>query len=435
MESNRKTAYYALMAVETKKSYSNIALNHHIKRGNPDSPSFVRELVYGVLENKYLLDYIIDYFVPTGAAKLKNQDLTILRMGIYQIGYMDSVPEYAAVNEAVDMAKRFAKGRSAFINGVLRTYIREKFKVNLPDRSEDEVRYLSIKYSYEPWIIELWMDQYETPFVEELLQAGNETPELVIRLNWLKIMKKDLIALLEGQGFKVREGKLSPNALYVDGPNILGTQEYKLGMFSVQDESSQLATVMLDPQHGDFIMDVCAAPGGKTLAIAERMNNTGTILASDVYTRKVRIIEDEAKRLGLTNIRTRTWDATKVDSDLVGKADRVIVDAPCSGLGVIRRKPEIKYKKRSSEIDNLPRKQAEILSSSSKYVKMGGILMYCTCTINPEENQKIVSDFLRKNSDFEKQEMIQLLPNVDGTNGFFICKMIKKDNMVGQREF
>lgn len=435
MGSNRKTAYFALMAVETKKSYSNIALNHHIKRGNPESPGFVRELVYGVLENKYLLDYIIDYFVPSGAAKLKNQDLTILRMGIYQIGYMDSVPEYAAVNESVDMAKKFARGRSAFINGVLRTYIREKFKVNLPDRGEDEVRYLSIKYSYEPWIIELWMEHFETEFVEALLQAGNETPEMVIRLNWLKIMKKDLVAQLEGQGFKVREGKLSSNALHVEGPNILETQEYKLGMFSVQDESSQLATVMLDPQHGDFIMDVCAAPGGKTLAIAERMNNTGTVLASDVYTRKVGIIDKECKRLGLTNVRTRTWDATKVDSDLIGKADRVIVDAPCTGLGVIRRKPEIKYIKRSTDIDQLPRKQAEILAASSKYVKIGGILMYCTCTINPEENQKVVLDFLRKHKDFEKQEMVELFPNVDGTNGFFICKMIKRDNMVGQKEF
>lgn len=435
MGTDRNTAYFALMAVETKKSYSNIALNHHIKRGNPDNPGFVRELVYGVLENKYLLDYIIDYFVPSGAARLKHQDLTILRMGIYQIGYMDSVPEYAAVNESVDLAKKYAKGRAAFINGVLRTYIREKYKVNLPDRGEDEVKYLSIKYSYEPWIIELWMEQYETDFVEELLQAGNKTPALVIRLNWLKIMKKDLMAQLEEKGFKVWEGKLAPNAIYVEGPNLLDTPEYKHGMFSVQDESSQLATVMLDPQHGEFIMDVCAAPGGKTLAIAERMNNTGTVLASDIYTRKVRIIDQEAKRLGVTNVKTRTWDATKVDSDYIGKVDRVLVDAPCSGLGVIRRKPEIKYKKINTEIDQLPRKQAEILSASSRYVKSGGTLVYCTCTINPEENQKIVSDFLRKNKDFEKQDMLQLLPNVDGTDGFFICKMVRKENMVGQREF
>lgn len=435
MGSNRKTAYFALMAVESKKSYSNIALNHHIKRGNPDNPGFVRELVYGVLENKYLLDYIINFFVTSGSAKLKPQDLTILRMGIYQIGYMNSVPEYAAVSESVDLAKKFAKGRTSFINGVLRTYIREKYKVNLPDRAEDEVKYLSVKYSYEPWIIELWMEQFETSFVEELLQAGNETPEVVIRLNWLKIMKKDLIAQLEAQEFKVREGKLSPNALYVEGHNLLDTQEYKLGMFSVQDESSQLATVMLDSKHGDLVMDVCAAPGGKTLAIAERMNNTGTVIASDVYTRKVRIIDKEAKRLGLNNIITGTWDATKVDSDYIGKADKVIVDAPCSGLGVIRRKPEIKYKPISSEIDQLPRKQAAILAASSRYVKMGGTLMYCTCTINPNENQKIVSDFLRKNKDFEKKEMLQLLPNVDGTDGFFICKMVKRDNMVGQREY
>lgn len=435
MDINRKTAYLTLMDVENKRSYSNIALNHQIQRNRPDNPAFVRELVYGVLKNKMLLDYVVDHLVPTGSSKLKMQGLNILRMGLYQLSNMGSVPEYAAVNETVNLAKKFCKGRDGFINGVLRTYIRNKYSISLPDRAEDEVKYLSIKYSYEPWIIELWLKEYDVEFVEELLKAGNETPQTVIRLNWQKVMKKDLIKSLMEKGFEVEEGKLSPNALYVKGLNLLNTQMYRMGMFSVQDESSQLATIMLDPKHGDFVMDVCAAPGGKTLAIAERMNNTGTVLASDVYTRKVALIEKEVKRLGLSNVKTRTYDATKTDTALIGKADKVIVDAPCTGLGVVRRKPEIKYKKWSWEMDSLPRKQLAILSSSSKYVKMGGTLLYCTCTINVDENEKVVTDFLRKNKDFVSKEVVKLYPHIDGTDGFFICKMTRTDDVIGRTEY
>lgn len=423
MDINRKTAYSTLMDVETKKSFSNLALNHHMILSKPDSPGFVRELVYGVLENKMLLDYYIDQLVKTGAASLKASDRTILRMGIYQLGYMDSVPEYAAVNESVVMAKRFCHGRSGFINGVLRGYLKKRDELQLPDRAEDEIRYLSIKYSYEPWIVELWVDEYGVEFTEELLAAGNETPPNTIRLNWLKAKKEDLVEGLEARGFEVQQGEHSPNALYVKGSGLLETEFYKHGLFSVQDESSMMVAEKLNPKHGETIMDVCAAPGGKTMAIAERMNNTGRIISSDVYRRKLDLIDREANRLGIRNVETRPWDATRVDSSMVGKADRVLVDAPCSGLGVVRRKPEIKYKEKSAEMDLLPRKQLAILSASAQYVKVGGTLVYSTCTVNPYENQRVVEDFVRKNSRFVIKEMVQLLPNKDGTDGFFICVM------------
>lgn len=423
MDINRKTAYSTLMDVETKKSFSNLALNHHVILSKPDSPGFVRELVYGVLENKMLLDYYIDQLVKTGAASLKASDRTILRMGIYQLGYMDSVPEYAAVNESVVMAKRFCHGRSGFINGVLRNYLKKRDELQLPDRDEDVIRYLSIKYSYEPWIVELWADEYGVEFTEELLAAGNETPPNTIRLNWLKAVKQDLINGLMERGFEVEQGAHSPNALYVKGSGLLETEFYKHGLFSVQDESSMMVAEKLDPKHGETIMDVCAAPGGKTMAIAERMNNTGRIISSDIYRRKLDLIDREAHRLGIKNVETRPWDATRVDSSMVGKADRVLVDAPCSGLGVVRRKPEIKYKEKSAEMDLLPRKQLAILSASAQYVKVGGTLVYSTCTVNPYENERVVEDFVRKNGRFVIKEMVQLLPNKDGTDGFFICVM------------
>lgn len=430
MDKNRRTAYYTLLDVESRHSYSNIALNHHIISGKPDSPAFVRELVYGVLENKIYLDYILGQYVKTPVAKMKTSDLIVLRMGIYQLKFLDGVPEYAAVNESVDMAKRFCKGKEGFINGVLRSFIRAGKEVELPDKSQDLVNHLSVKYSYEPWIVELWLEQYAPEFVEELLAAGNVTPDLVIRVNTIKTPREDLKKRIIAKGFEASDGYLSAQALHVKGTGLLGGRLYESGMFSVQDESSILAVNILDPQPDELVMDVCAAPGGKTLAIAEKMRNRGQVTGWDIYRRKLSIIDKEAERLGITIISTKTWDATRVDSSMIDKADRVLVDAPCSGLGVIRRKPEIKYKKQNTEIDELPRKQLAILSASSKYVKPGGVLVYSTCTISPYENQKVIKDFLKRNPYFSKEEEMQLLPNINNTDGFFICKMRKENRLI-----
>lgn len=430
MDINRKAAFLTLVDVETKKSYSNLALNHQIVVTKPNHEGFVRELVYGVLEHKLTLDYYIDLLASNGVGSLKTNELTILRMGIYQIGYMNSVPEYAAVNESVLLAKRYCRGKDGLINGILRAYLGKRMQLKLPDRIEDEVRYLSVKYSYAPWIVELWLKHYSSDFVEQLLAAGNETPPMTVRLNWLRIMKKDLISKLEESGFEVTEGDICSNALHVRGSRLLETEAYRMGLFTPQDESSMLVAEKLDPQHGDVVMDMCAAPGGKTMAIAERMNNTGKIIASDIYRRKLDLIDREAKRLGVTNVETRSWDATREESSMFQKADRVLVDAPCTGLGVVRRKPEIKYKEHTDEMDLLPKKQLAILTASSSYVKPGGTLVYSTCTINPNENEKVTDAFVKRNPSFKKIERTLLLPNVNGTDGFFICVMKKDDSLL-----
>ena len=430
MDINRKTSYLALLDVESKKAYSNLAINHQVIINKPNAQGFVRELVYGVLENKLTLDYYLDQLVKDGVKSLKASELTILRMGVYQLGYMTSVPEYAAVNESVLLAKKYCRSKAGLVNGVLREYLKKKLQLRLPDRNEDEIRYLSVKYSYAPWIIELWLEHYDADFVEALLEAGNVTPPMTVRFNWLKVMKKDLIKNLEARGYQVEEGDMCQNALHVKGGSLLDTEFYKMGMFTPQDESSMLVSEKLDPKHGDVVMDVCAAPGGKTTAIAERMNNTGKIIASDVYRRKLDLIDKEAERLGIRNIETRSWDATRVDSAMVHKADRVLVDAPCSGLGVVRRKPEIKYKALTSDMELLPKKQLAILSASSSYVKMGGTLVYSTCTINPKENEKVVEAFLRKNPSFSKVDETLLLPHVNGTDGFYICVMKRAESLM-----
>ena len=426
MDPNRKTAFAALYDVEEKQAYSNIALNHQIIIGSPTSPAFVRELVYGVLENKIFLDYIIGKLVPSGLSKVKKKDLVVLEMGIYQLRFMDSVPEYAAVNESVELARKYCKGRESFVNAVLRNYLRKKDEFALPDKDEDLVRHLSVKYSYEPWIVKLWLAQYRPEFVEELLAAGNETPPLTLRINTLKIGKYELLEKLVERGADAEPGKLCDNAVCVKtAGNVLESQLYRNGFFSVQDESSMMAAAAVDPQPGETVMDVCAAPGGKTFAMAERMKNQGVIYSSDIYPRKLGLINAEAGRLGISIVKTKARDAAMADPEMKEKADRVLADVPCSGLGVIRRKPEIKYKKWTKEFQQLPKKQLEILNAASTYVKPGGVLVYSTCTISAAENQEIINAFLTDHPGFKRDEMIQLLPNVNQTDGFFICRMKK----------
>lgn len=422
VDDNRKAAYLTLLDVEEKSSYSNLALNHYINQLKPDSPALVRELVYGVLENKYYLDYILAFFVKK-MAKMKKSDLTILRMGIYQLCFMDAIPPYAAVNESVLLAKKYCRGRDAFINAVLRRYQREKHLVSLKDLQEDSVGYLSVKYSYEPWIIELWLKEYGFSFAEALLSAGNQTPNLTLRVNLLKNSVQEAVKKIKEEGFEVHPGRWSKEAINVKGSGILNSDLYKDGCFSVQDESSMRAVEALNPKPDETVIDVCAAPGGKTLYMAEKMKNQGRIFSGDVYPKKLEIIQREADRLGISIVKTKAWDATMMNQDFFEIADKVLVDVPCSGLGVIRRKPEIKYKKFDSEMKSLPQKQLQILSAASSYVKAGGILVYSTCTISIYENQEVSKTFLLNHPNFELLQEEQLFPNESGTDGFFICKM------------
>ena len=424
MDINRKTAFDVLMDVEKNGAYSNLSLNSFIEKNRPDSPAFVRELVYGVLRNKLLLDWFLGQLIPSGLKKIKKQDMTLLRMGVYQLSYMKSVPEYAAVSETVNMAKKLARGRERFINGVLRGYIRNRQQLVLPDREVNLEEYLSIVYSVERWIVRLWKDAYGAEKTEALLRASNETPELAVRVNLMKTDRKSLKEKLEALGFEAAESEVSDRALLVKGSGLLDTELYREGMFSVQDEASILASDALDAKPGDCIADVCAAPGGKTFATAELMAGKGVIYAMDKYEHKLKLMEAQAKRAGIDNIRLLQHDSTVPVEELKGQMDKVLVDVPCSGLGVMRRKPEIKYKGRQ-ELNELIERQRQILLAAASYVKAGGTLVYSTCTINPAENEKQIVEFLRGNKDFKALEQKQLLPD-GGTDGFFICRMRKE---------
>lgn len=412
------------MDVEEHLAYSNLALNQHLNREKPDSPAFIRELVYGVLENKYYLDYVISQFVEK-LSTVKVRERTLLRMGLYQLLFMKGVPAYAAVNESVSMARKLCRGKDGFINGVLRKADRQRDSISLPDPEADRLRYLSVKYSYEPWIIQLWIGQYGEEKTESLLAAGNGTPPLVLRANTLKMSVDELQQQLKQQGLDSRQSDFVPEGLLVQGSHVLDSPLYQQGAFSVQDESSMLAVDILEPRPGQNIVDVCAAPGGKTGFIAERMKNSGTVIAGDFYEKKLELIKKQMERTGVSIVDTRQWDAAVFQPDLAEWADGVLVDAPCSGLGVIRRKPEIKYKTQEQMPQELAGKQLQILEAASGYVKRGGSLVYSTCTISDAENRQVTASFLSSHKDFSMAVERQLLPDQDCTDGFYICKMIR----------
>ncbi|MBR3785098.1 MAG: 16S rRNA (cytosine(967)-C(5))-methyltransferase RsmB [Firmicutes bacterium] len=423
---NRKTAYQTLLEIEKNQAYSNIELNHQISQMKPENPAFVRELVYGVLENQMYLDHILGQLIPKGLKGVKKPIKVLLRMGLYQLMFMDSVPEYAAVNETVKLARKVAPGRDGFLNGVLRGYGKKKEQLTMPDPEKDLTGYLSARYSFDPTIVELWLSQYSAEETERLLACSNMRPPLSIRVNLTKTTAEDLERELTGQGFTLEKAALCDRVFFVKGSGLLDTKAFKDGLFSVQDTASVLAVDTLAPEPGDVVLDICAAPGGKTLAMGEKMENRGRILAFDVYAHKLELMQVQAERLGLSIIETGEQDGTVFNGNYVEMADKVLVDGPCSGLGVLRRKPEIKYRPVENESQDLAEKQLAILENACRYVKPGGDLLYSTCTINRRENGDVARAFLEKHKEYEMILERQLLPGIDEADGFYICRMHRK---------
>ena len=424
MDLSRKTAYEILFEIEKEEAYSNLTINRFLEKNRPDNPAFIRELVYGVLENKILLDYYLDKLIPSGIKKVKKKEATLLRLGLYQLIFMDSVPDYAAVNETVTLAKKLVRGREGFINGVLRGYMKKGSEIKLPDETKDLKHYLSIKYSFPLWLIEKWDKQYGMEECKKLLEASNARPKLSIRVNVNKTSREELKDYLEEKGYEVTEGTFSNRTLHVKGSGLLEDEKYTEGYFSIQDEASTVAADELGAKPGETVIDVCAAPGGKTSAIAELMGNNGKVYSCDIYEHKLELIDKLAERLDLSIIEPTLLDGTSGNAEWNETADRVLADVPCSGLGVIRRKPEMKYKD-ITDFRELVKIQKSILENAANYVKPGGTLVYSTCTINKDENELQVKAFLENNNGFELISEKQFLPTED-IDGFYVCKMIKK---------
>lgn len=411
--SARHAAYKALIDIEKDNAYSNMALNHYLRDLEAREQALAREICYEVLKRKYLLDYYLRGFITKGFNKLETGLLTILRMGACEILFMDGVPDYASINEAVDLAKRYAKGRAPFVNGVLRNLARNRDSLKEPDD-------ISIRYSVNKWIADLLINALGPEGAEEYLRYSLETPELCIRVNLLKNTREELMDSLEKEGFRVSLSALSPRCLKVSGTGILETEAFRMGRFSVQDEASLYAADMAGAKEGMKVLDLCAAPGGKSCAIGEAMGNKGLIISQDIYEHKLRVIDSYAERTGIDIIETRQRDGSVPVPEYEGQFDLVICDVPCTGLGVLRRKPEIKYKE-SPDLKGLNELQLKILMNGASYVREGGILMYSTCTVTREENEELVSRFLGEMPGFVLDKDIRLGPET-GTDGFYAAR-------------
>ena len=468
---DREAACKALLAIERDGSYSNLELSKMLASDGISNKGFIREIVYGVTENKIYLDYILDKFIKKGAAKTKLQALIILRMGVYQILFMNSVPNYAAVNESVALARRFARGMDGFINGVLRNFIR-----NMDSASEIDVKgqleYLSIRYSCQLKLVEELVSMLGFEHAKVLLEHAGHRPPLSIRVNVAKISVKELADRLRANGFEIEGSKLSDRVLLVKGGALTEANEYKEGLFSIQSEESCAIADFADAKSTELVIDLCAAPGGKAAAMAEQILKPSTstepltetepckkpststepltetepckkpststepltetepgiaggkVVALELYEHRAALIEATARRLGLENIEVRCQDAVEQIDELVGKADLVLADVPCSGLGVIRRKPEMKYRD-EFDFDELVEIQKSILETGSSYLKPGGRLIYSTCTINPRENELMVKDFLERHEEFISEKEVKLSPFDNGYDGFYMNKLKK----------
>lgn len=437
---------YRAQVVETlkkifkDKSYSNLVINNDMKNVDERHLSLYRKSVLGVIENLIFIDWIINEVSTTKTKKMELDVLIVLRLAVYQLFFLDKSHENAVVNESVQYIKDKGNIRaSKFINAVLRNILRSKLQLmdKMNKLSFDE--YLSVKYSYPIELVKRWKSQFGKNSLEEVLIANNVEAPLEVRVNTLKISRDELIEIFEEKGMKPRKCNYANKGIILDNPfDIDKIDEYKNGLFSIQSESSMLAGQILNPNEDSFLVDMCAAPGGKSLNVAEIMNNKGKIISRDVYKGKLSLIEKEAKRLNINIIKTEEYDATKLDVSLIGKADYVIADVPCTGLGIIRRKPEIKYKNINEDIKQISQIQYKILENASKYLKSQGELVYSTCTTERKENIELVNEFLHNNKDFvlvdishnidndfttAKNGYIEIYPHTHRMDGFFIAKI------------
>lgn len=430
----RQTAYSVLLKIFKDGAYSNLALDAALKKTRLDvrERAFASALVYGTCERLITLDYELEKHLSKPIGKLKPQVLAILRLGAYQLLFADSVPDSAAVNESVKLAKNNGCSyASGLINAVLRKI--SKSGLQLPDEA-DKVKYLSIKFSCPQWLIEKWIFEYGEMKTENILTYSLKKNKITIRVNTVKTSAEELMKSLVASGVICENAPIEDSLIISELPcSVEELEEFKNGLFHVQGIPSQLCAKALGAREGDTVFDLCAAPGGKTFTIAELMKNKGSVMAFDLYENRTSLILKGAKRLGLDIIKATAADAS-VFYEKLGKADCVLCDVPCSGLGIISKKPEIKFKK-PEELSSLPDIQLKILENGAKYVKDKGRLVYSTCTLSKEENEKVCEKFLSKNKSFKKSKpfpdfsdncFVTVFPNENNSDGFFVALFEKE---------
>ncbi|MGY4689773.1 16S rRNA (cytosine(967)-C(5))-methyltransferase RsmB [Salibacterium sp. K-3] len=442
----REEALRLLLRIEKEGAYSHILLQHTLQEGavSGRDAALLTELVNGTIKRKNTLDFYIEPFVKKGTSSLSFWVLQLLRMTVYQIVFLDRIPDRAAVHEAVQIAKKKGhKGISGLVNGVLRSMLRRE----LPEIEAEHsgTAQAALETSHPEWLLLEWIKTYGRSRALEMAKTNLEPPLLTIRVNRVRIGREELKQRLLEEGCSVGNGYVSPDALLVRDGNIFQTEAYAEGLCTVQDESSMLAVSLLNPEFGMNVLDACAAPGGKTTYAAEQMGNGGQVTAHDLHEKKISLITDQVDRLGLSNVRASAADARNLyQYHDPGSFDRVLADVPCSGLGVIRKKPELKWRTQEG-LDRFPEIQGGILDAAADVTAPGGRLVYSTCTVRPEENEEVVEAFLQKHSAFtideeaaeslpekaasamEKRGMLTVLPQDFQSDGFFMTALRKKE--------
>ena len=435
-ESARALVVKALLRVSAG-GFSNIVLDSMLSESKLEQrdKAFASALFYGVLERRITLDIIIKKYSAQPIDKLSPEVAEALRIGIYQLLYMNSVPDNAAVNESVEIVKKMGNGKaSGFVNGILRSFIRNGKKADFSRMSGPER--LSAQYSVPLWLSRKWCSEFGETRTEKALDSCLGAPPIYIRTNTVKISPEDLKTKLEHENISAELTDVLPTALIIDSVAPQNTESYKKGLFHVQDISSQLCALAVGAQKGERVLDVCAAPGGKTFTVAELMDGAGEIVSCDLHPKRVGLIKGGAERLGLENIKAEVNDATVFNENL-GLFDRALCDVPCSGLGVIRRKPEIRFKK-PQDIASLPKIQYKIASTTAEYLKSGGTLIYSTCTLSKEENESVVKRLISENGfvperlpeELQKYSKdgfsVTLLPGEINSDGFYFARLRKE---------
>lgn len=451
MDKTRKLALEILYKIDKEGAYSNIVLNEMLNKNknnlNKKDIGLISEIVYGVTTWKLTLDEIIKNHSSVKIKKISPWILNILRMSIYQIVFLDKIPKSAAVNEGVNLAKRYGnKGSIGFTNAVLRKIDKNDYEDLFEIKDKKEM--ISKTTSMPIWIIEEFIKEgltYEQ--IKEICRNSNKRPNISIRVNKLKTTKESLIEKLKAKNIDVTEkSELDDFIILNKAKDIENMEEFKQGLFTVQDEAAGLTALILNPKENEEVLDACSSPGGKTTYMAEIMKNKGKIEALDIHEHRTKLVEDAANRLGINIIKVHLQDATKFNKEYEEKFDKILLDVPCLGIGVLKRKPDIKWQRKVEDIKKITKIQTEILNTCSSYLKKGGELVYSTCSIFKSENQDIINKFVEENENFKIQEIIlpkhaeniknyfekfiidrkflQVYQN-QKTDGFFICKLLR----------
>lgn len=432
--SARQVVVSALLRMESHDAWSGPALDHALTHSalSPQDRAFATALFYGVIARQYTLDYVIKQYSSRPFDKIDGSVLCILRMALYQLLYMDSVPDHAAVDEAVSLTRSFrVTSASGFVNGILRGFLRKKKHISVKGLSE--IQRVAVEYSAPPALVTLLLESYGKETTQEFLAQSLTAPATFLRVNALKTTEEELTEKLLQQGITAHPVSGVAGALRLEGGE--GALEqlslYQEGLFHMQDLSSQRAAAAVGAMPEELVLDSCAAPGGKTFILSQQMKNTGTLVATDLHQHRLDTLTTRGERLGVSNIKTHALDMKDYHKELeqYGAFDRVLTDVPCSGLGVLRRRPEIKYKN-LKDFSTLPTVQYQILSSSAKYLKKGGTLVYSTCTLSPAENTQVVQKFLDHHPNFSPADTLHweqtIFPDENGADGFYIAVLQRK---------